>query len=341
LTYTLTVTNRGPLPASSVTVTDTLPANVAFVAASSPGVRTGSQVTWDLGALPGGGSTNLTITATPGAAGSLTNFAFVSSATSDTVPANNAATNVVAAYAPPTVLVAPTNQTALTGSSVSFYVSAGGTAPLSYQWQFDSSPLPGATASSLLLTNVQTGAAGSYSVVVSNLVGVATSVPALLAILSPSHILAQPLSRTVPQGGSATFEISAGGTGPLGYQWLFEGGMIASATGSVLALTNVQLSQAGNYSVIVTNIANAVTSSVANLRVLQTPDLAAVTKGGSEAGVSFLSVSGLVYTLQYKTSLEETNWISLPPPVIGNGETLQWYDTNAPAVSRFYRVLCE
>ena len=45
----------------------------------------------------------------------------------------------------------------------------------------------------------------------------------------------------------------AGGASPLSYQWRFNGADISTATGALLTLTNVQLSQAGSYDVIVSN----------------------------------------------------------------------------------------
>ena len=61
------------------------------------------------------------------------------------------------------------------GSNVTFIVTATGTLPLSYQWRFNGTNLAYATASAYTCTNAQTTDAGSYSVVVSNIAGTATS----------------------------------------------------------------------------------------------------------------------------------------------------------------------
>ena len=148
------------------------------------------------------------------------------------------------------------------------------TAPLHYQWLFDSAPLAGATGTSLVLSNVAAGQAGSYAVIVTNAAGAVTSTPAVLTVLMPTVIMAQPLDRTVIAGANTSFQITASGTGPLSYQWTFDGGKIANATASMLSLVNVQATQAGSYAVIVTNIAGSATSAVANLRVLVPPSLA-------------------------------------------------------------------
>jgi hypothetical protein len=83
----------------------------------------------------------------------------------------------------PAIIVQPASLTVFTGASVTFAVTAAGTPPLSYQWQFNSAPIPGATANSLVLTNLQDSRAGSYQVVVSNRFGSVTSSNAVLAVL--------------------------------------------------------------------------------------------------------------------------------------------------------------
>src|SRR5206468_568928 len=77
--YTLTVSNAGPSVAASVTVTDALPANLAFVSASAGGVFSGGNVVWSgLGSLAASTATNLTLTVTAPLRGSITNAANLS-----------------------------------------------------------------------------------------------------------------------------------------------------------------------------------------------------------------------------------------------------------------------
>src|ERR1051326_6662577 len=59
----------------------------------------------------------------------------------------------------------------------------------------------------------------------------------------------------------------AGGTYPLSYQWFFNGSIVQGATGASLNLTNIQRSQAGVYTVLLTNIYGSATSSPAVLVV--------------------------------------------------------------------------
>jgi hypothetical protein len=150
---------------------------------------------------------------------------------------------------------------------------------LSYQWLKDGTNLSdggnisGAAGLALTLTNVQSADAGSYSVVVTNTSGNVTSALAVLTILVPPSITSQPGNRTNDVGTTATFGVTVTGTSPLSYQWqkeganLSDGANISGTTSSRLTLTNVQLADAGSYSVVVTNLAGSATSSNALLAV--------------------------------------------------------------------------
>jgi hypothetical protein len=101
----------------------------------------------------------------------------------------------------PTILIAPRSQTSTVGSNVFFSVSAGGTAPLYYQWQFNGTDVPGATLPSLALVNVQTNNAGAYTVIVTNVAGAVTSPPAILTVVLPPNIPPQ-VAITNPVAGA-------------------------------------------------------------------------------------------------------------------------------------------
>ncbi len=86
----------------------------------------------------------------------------------------------------PTITTQPQSQTNYVGSTANFMVTASGTAPLSYQWRLNGAPITGATASNYALPNLQTNNAGTYSVVVTNSAGTATSSNASLTVLVPT-----------------------------------------------------------------------------------------------------------------------------------------------------------
>lgn len=108
-----------------------------------------------------------------------------------------------------------------------------------------------------------------YVVRATNSVGASTNSAQVSATTpaAPPTITAQPQNRGIITGQSVGFTVSAGGTGPLSYQWRFNGASIGGATSSVLALSGVQTNQAGDYTVVVTNSIGSVTSQVATLTV--------------------------------------------------------------------------
>jgi hypothetical protein len=172
---------------------------------------------------------------------------------------------------PPVITAQPVGLTVAQGQSATFTVSATGSAPLHYQWRKDGGNLAGATSSSFNLPNAQPSNAGVYSVLVSNSVGSVLSSNAALIIIVPPAITSQPTGLTVAQGQSATFSVSVTGTAPLHYQWRKDGGNLAGATSSSFNLPNAQPSNAGVYSVIVSNSASTVTSFNAPLIVNRPP----------------------------------------------------------------------
>lgn len=120
---------------------------------------------------------------------------------------------------------------------------------------------------------------------------------------APPYLSAPPASQLASPGGNVTFAVTASGTGPLSYQWQFDGTNIPGATGTNYPLSNAQISQAGNYQVVVTNLYGSVTSSVASL-----------TFGYQPLG---FDGSGLNWTVS-----ENGYYVYSPPAITGNILTL-------------------
>jgi len=169
----------------------------------------------------------------------------------------------------PAITAQPQDRVAPTNGNVSFSVSVCGTPPFTYQWRFNGAEMTDATNATLNLLNVTPASAGLYSVVVANAAGSITSANASLIVQFPPIITGQPQPTTTIRDQGATFSVTVGGgTPPFSYQWRFGGVNIIGATNSVLVLTNVQASDAGNYSVRVFNTAGAIVSANALLTVL-------------------------------------------------------------------------
>ena len=95
VTYTLSVTNHGPSPATDVIITDTLPPEVAFVSASAGCAHANGMVSCSLGDIAPETSEQRQIVATPIQLGSVMNTATVASAVTDPVLDNNTAEVVI------------------------------------------------------------------------------------------------------------------------------------------------------------------------------------------------------------------------------------------------------
>lgn len=180
----------------------------------------------------------------------------------------------------PTITAHPLSQAAVVGADITLTVAAGGTPAPTYQWKKDGVAISGATGSSLSLSTVQFGDAGSYTVDVTNLAGSATSNAAVITVHSVPMITTQPVTQTTAVGFSITLTVAASGTPSPTYQWKKDGAVIGGATASSMTLVNIQNSDAGSYTVVVTNSAGSVGSNAAVLTVVSAaiaPDTAVIT----------------------------------------------------------------
>ena len=160
----------------------------------------------------------------------------------------------------------PASQTVVVGQTAAFTVGASGTAPLSYQWSLNGSAIPGATNNPLVLTNVQAGQAGNYSVHVTNAVGSATSSNALLTVnFAPASVLIS--GQTVGLGGSVTLPVllvANGNENALGFSLAFSPGLLSyvnlnlgpGAAGATLVVNTNQAAN-GQIGVLISMPANS------------------------------------------------------------------------------------
>jgi hypothetical protein len=251
---------------------------------------------------------------------------------------------MVTVFTPPSITTQPLSQALTAGQDTSFSVVANGSAPFSYQWNFNGSAISGATDASLALTNVQTTDAGCYTAVVTNPGGSITSEVATLTVNIPPGITAQPQSLTVTQGQITSFSVVASGTAPLSYQWSLNGAALSDATSSTLTLNNVQTTDAGNYTVVVTNVAGSLTSAVATLTVTNPAPPAPPSMGAAGMttnGFTFqLSVSvGQTYVILATTNLQD--WAPISTNVALTGDAVITDPATTNYTRRFYRVMVQ
>ena len=177
--------------------------------------------------------------------------------------------SVVDVSAPPVIVTQPISASSVGGGTATFSVGASGPSPLSYQWFFNDSPMAGQTGRQLTLNSLTAGAAGDYQVMITNAFGAVTSTVAALLVDDPgtATILSQPYGDTVPVGGYFNLSVVAAGPPPLAYQWFLNNSAIISATNGNLMFTNIQTTNAGSYTVLVSAQSSTALSLPATLTV--------------------------------------------------------------------------
>jgi hypothetical protein len=173
----------------------------------------------------------------------------------------------------PVITLQPQGLAILSFQSAQFTVSATGTTPLFYQWLFNGAPIPGGTNATLSLVNVQPGQAGDYHAVVFNHAGSDASATARLIVNRVPTILAPPTNTFSRISSNTIFTVTAVGNGLLRYQWRFNGVNISGATNASMVITNTQPTNAGVYSVTVTDSIGSIETPPVTLAMLINPTI--------------------------------------------------------------------
>ncbi len=133
---------------------------------------------------------------------------------------------------------------------------------------------------------------------------------------SPPVVTTQPQREAAGEGGFAIFSANATGSPAPNYQWQLDGTNLPGATGSTLLLSNLTTNQAGNYSVVVTNLVDATNSGTATLFVAPT---------------SLLATNGAIKILTYNvagnnsgTATNAADWSTNAPQVQAIGRELMY-----------------
>ena len=160
------------------------------------------------------------------------------------------------------------------------------------------------------------------------------NVQVLTPVVAPAIVL-QPAAVTANLGAHATFIVGCRGS-PLAYQWRFNGVNIAGATTSSYTKSNLLAASAGNYSVVITNLAGIATSINAPLTVTQLQMAQPTFTTNHQFQITATGAPGGGYTLQTSSNL--VDWLPLVTLVNTNG-TIQYLDTaNTNRPQLFYRI---
>lgn len=219
---------------------------------------------WRLYNQPLSGQTGSTLTFQPVALSNAGAYRVVVSNGSGAVTSRVARLKV---FSPPRILEQPRPLVRILGQSATFKVLAEGNPRITYQWIFNSTALPGETNAMLTIPSVSPNHQGKYSVTISNSLGTVTSLNPSLTVLIPPFIITQPATQNANINDTVTFSAQAGGTQPLSYQWLRNGVLLPGETNVFLRIQGVQPQDGASYRVVVANIAGAVQSDMALLRV--------------------------------------------------------------------------
>jgi hypothetical protein len=170
--------------------------------------------------------------------------------------------NAASVIAPPVIVQSPTSTNLLVNSDLLLNVAVTGDAPLTWQWRFNGADISGETNSSLFINYLRLDDSGTYDVLARNPGGVAFSTPAQVFIAEAPSIISAPSFMATNSGSNVTFNVVVAGSQPLTLQWKFQGVDIPGATAATLTLTNVAISNAGIYTLSVSNPYGTATAAV-------------------------------------------------------------------------------
>jgi hypothetical protein len=268
------------------------------------------------------------------------------------VAVTNSAGNAVSAPAdlivlvPPSITEPPVSSTNFVGGTAFFSLSASGTSPLSYQWKKDNVELvdgpniAGSQAATLIVSHLSLFDAGAYSVIVSNAAGVTAITEITLTIVCPVMSFDP---ETLPKGRVGVEyhqTISAlGGEEP--YSYALTGGALPSeltlSSDGTLSGTATD-DGAFNFTITATDLTGCQTSHDYTLNIISPPIISSIVWSGGVVTITWQSIAGETYLLQYKEDYNEMDWHDLGPEMMATSDSTSQTD-ELGTTTRFYRVI--
>lgn len=232
-------------------------------------------------------------------------------------------------------------------------------APVTFQWEFNLKgvadgiqtnwmglpptsqdtwlPIPGATNSTLVLSNVTLAHSGAIRLVASNRAGTTTGSPGRITVTFKPIIRAQPEDRTIPLCESAVMRVGVeGGCLPLTCQWFFENAPLPGATNLDLSLSQVEPRHAGRYRAVLRNSSGVVSTRSAFVtvdarpRITRHPQTPASPLHDGDLYLFSVNVKDSCWPVAYQWTKN-----SIPLPGQTNSELVL---TATPASAAAYRV---
>jgi hypothetical protein len=147
---------------------------------------------------------------------------------------SNAVLLLNAAPEPPSVLTPPEDQVIYVGQRATFTIVASGVPQPRYQWRYNGTAINNATNASYTLNSATVGNSGTYSVVVSNSLGMLTNQAVLTVTLRPNLVITEVCSSQSTNGNASGhndwWELTNFDTFPVDlYRYQFDDGSLMRA----------------------------------------------------------------------------------------------------------------
>ncbi len=199
----------------------------------------------------------------------------------------------------PSITLQPVGTNISMGSNFTLRVAATGTGTLRYQWRLNGQSVAGATNSVYAVASAQWSDGGIYEVLVSDAIGTRTSQPA--PVMLKPVISSPPASVTLAEGQDLPLTVVVEGTGPLGYRWRRASATMANTSEPFFTVPNMALTNAGNYTVIVSNSGHAVISTpAAAVLVVSLPSAVAAPEGTNVTLRAVVATPTMNFTLRHQ-----------------------------------------
>jgi hypothetical protein len=124
---------------------------------------------------------------------------------------------------------------------------------------------------------------------------------------TPPFLTSQPQPLLVSTQTAVTLSVAANGTPPIAYQWWKNNSRLNQQTNAILLLRSAQNRDSGNYTVVLTNLVGAITSSPANVTVASSP-MVILNSASNQMVAAFPAIRGYQYSADTCPDLSAASW---------------------------------